>query len=244
MKYLKVWTSFREVIQRLTDSEKGRLFDMMLAYAETGEEPEKYIGNEAFLFPVAKQQIDLAAERAETLRQNGSKGGIAKSKNKQILANDSKSCQSLANDSNDEQKLAVKKRKEKKSNEKESKETLLSEDADDFMSVEDAHGIQSDHDTVLNAAEDAGFIMSNGVRASLIALYADHGLQKVLNGLNSCVKHGAPNLAYLEAVLKGEQRKKPEIKRVTAQQYSQRDYSGEQEEAVERMFRAIKGEGA
>ena len=105
------------------------------------------------------------------------------------------------------------------------------DDDDDF------HKIQSDHDRVLNAAEDAGFKMSNDVRATLIALYADHGLQKLLDGMKSCVDHGAPNLAYLKAVLKGEPRKdKSPGKTVTAQQYSQRSYDGEQEAAMRRML--------
>ena len=51
--------------------EKYRLFLMMLEYAETGEEPTEYIGNEAFLFPVAKQMIDLASEKNEKLRESG-----------------------------------------------------------------------------------------------------------------------------------------------------------------------------
>lgn len=121
MKYLKVWTSFRKVIQTLQDDEKGRLFDMMLAYAETGEEPQEFEGNERFLWYAAKQDIDMTAERAEKLRENASKGGLAKSKNKQALANDSKSYQELANVSNDEQELAEKKGKEKKGNIKEKK---------------------------------------------------------------------------------------------------------------------------
>ena len=54
------------------------------------------------------------------------------------------------------------------------------EDADD-----DFHRIQQEHDRVLTAAEDAGFRMSNDVRAALVALYADHGLQKILDGLRS-----------------------------------------------------------
>ena len=36
MEYLKIWVSFREVTECLADDEKGRLFDAMLAYAETG----------------------------------------------------------------------------------------------------------------------------------------------------------------------------------------------------------------
>ena len=61
MLYLKVWTSFREVIAPLSDAEKGRLFDAMLMYAETGEEPILFEGNERFLWPAAKQGIDQTA---------------------------------------------------------------------------------------------------------------------------------------------------------------------------------------
>ena len=105
--------------------------------------------------------------------------------------------------------------------------------------------IQSDHDRVINAAEDAGFTMSNDVRASLIALYAEHGLQKILDGLRSCVDHGAPNLAYLKGVLRGEPRKQfDKPKAVTAQQYGQRDYSNEQEEAMARMLASMRGENS
>ena len=74
MKYLKVWTSFREDISDLGDAEKGRLFVAMLEYAENGEEPT-ISGNERFIWPIAKKTIDLLAKRAEQLRENGEKGG-------------------------------------------------------------------------------------------------------------------------------------------------------------------------
>ena len=119
MKYLKVWTSFREVIEPLQDAEKGRLFDMMLLYAEEGTDPGNFAGNERFVWPAAKQIIDLAAEKAEKLRQNGSKGGTAKSENMKALANDSNSYQTVANDSKDNQSEAKGSHKEKKRNNKE-----------------------------------------------------------------------------------------------------------------------------
>ena len=119
MKYLKVWTSFRDVIQPLSDAEKGRLFDMMLQYAEDNTEPANFAGNERFTWPAAKQIIDLAAEKAEKLRQNGSKGGTAKSENMKALANDSNSYQSVAKDSNSYQTEANGSYKEKKRNYKE-----------------------------------------------------------------------------------------------------------------------------
>lgn len=74
MKYLKVWTSFRETMAALSDSEKGRLFDAMLNYADCGEEPELE-GGERYLWPVAKMNIDRMAQRNEQLKENGSKGG-------------------------------------------------------------------------------------------------------------------------------------------------------------------------
>ena len=221
MKYLKIWTSFLDLISTLEYDEIGRLFEMMLIYAESGKEPEDIDGNERFLWPVAKQQIDLTAEKNEILRQNGRKGGRPKTKDNQTEPNKTKG----------NQIKAIKERKEKESNEKESK---LSSS---FHADDDLHRIQSDHDRVLDAAEDAGFKMSNDVRAALIALYAEHGLQKILDGLQSCVEHGAPNLAYLKAVLRGEPRKeKPSGKTVPAQQYTQRSYDDEQEAAMRRML--------
>ena len=93
-----------------------------------------------------------------------------------------------------------------------------------LIADDDAKQIQNDHNRVLDAAEDAGFKMSNDVRGSLIALYAQYGLEKVLDGLKSCSEHGASNLAYLRAVLKGEP-KKQTGKVLPAQNFQQRDYS-------------------
>ena len=224
MKYLKVWTSFRDLIQRLNDDEVGRLFLMMLDYAADGTEPDDFIGNESFLFPVAKQMIDMAAEKNEILRQNGLKGGRPQTKQNQTEPEETKANQ-LVSDGNQTKAYKEKERKEKKSNEKESS----------FLDDDEAAGISADHDRILNAAEDAGFKMSNDVRASLIALFADYGLQKVLDGLRSCSEHGAPNLAYLRACMKDN----PKPGKLKSQQYEQRDYEDEQAEAMRRMIRAV-----
>ena len=101
--------------------------------------------------------------------------------------------------------------------------TNAREDDDAFVTDDEARAIQTEQNRVLDAAEDAGFLKSNSVRAKLLNLYAAHGLEKMLSALDSCVKHSAPNIAYLEAVLKGEPKKqKP---KVSAQDYSQRDYA-------------------
>lgn len=220
MKYLKIWTSFLDLISTLEYDEIGRLFEMMLIYAESGKEPEVIDGNERFLWPVAKQQIDLTAEKNEILRQNGMKGGRPKTKDNQTEPNKTKG----------NQIKAIKERKEKESNVKESNISSS------FHADDDLHRIQADHDRVLDAAEDAGFRGSDSERASLIDLYAQYGLEKMLAAISSCVKHSAPNLAYLEAVLKGEPKK------ANGNGYTQRDLSGAQDEAMARMIAAMQSE--
>ena len=107
-----------------------------------------------------------------------------------------------------------------------------------FIDDDEAKAIQSDQDRILDAAEDAGFLKSNSVRAKLLTLFADYGLEKMLAGFDSCVKHGAPNIAYLEACLKDAPRKqKP---KVNAQEYEQRNYSGVQDELLDEQAREIE----
>lgn len=69
MEYLKVWTSFRELLEPLNESERGRLFTAMLEYAETEETPELK-GNERYVWPAAKQSIDNTREKSEQMRSN------------------------------------------------------------------------------------------------------------------------------------------------------------------------------
>ena len=117
------------------------------------------------------------------------------------------------------------------------RETNTITESDDAAAVK----IQHDHDRVLDAAEDAGFLKSNSVRAKLIALYADHGLDKMLSAIDSCVHHGVINLAYLEGCLKGEPKKPKDTgQKLPAQDYHQREYSDAQEAAFERMM-ALEG---
>ena len=128
MNYLKVWTNFRDVVSSLTDAEVGRLFMAMLTYAETGEEPENFEGNERFLWAVAKRDIDMTNARNETFRQNGSKGGRPKTKQNQEKPNETKDYQEKPNETKRNQTepnetLKEKKRKEKKGNENNSRFT-------------------------------------------------------------------------------------------------------------------------
>ena len=58
MKYVKIDTDMRYLLTELSDTEIGRLFDAILSYAETGDDPITQ-GNERFVWPAAKRLIDL-----------------------------------------------------------------------------------------------------------------------------------------------------------------------------------------
>ena len=111
-----------------------------------------------------------------------------------------------------------------------------------FITDDEAVQIQQEQNRVLDAAEDAGFKMSNDVRASLIALYADNGLDKMLTGLKECSEHGALNLAYLRAVLKGQPRKKTgsEIDPRSFNNFTQRDYAGVQDQIMANLAKEME----
>lgn len=64
MKYIKVFTDFRELMEPLSDGERGRLFSAMLAYGADGADPG-LTGSERFLWPAARQIIDREAEAYE-----------------------------------------------------------------------------------------------------------------------------------------------------------------------------------
>ena len=55
--YFPAYHSYLEVMEALTDAEKGRLFTACLLYSKTGEVPQ-LSGNERYLFPAFKSQID------------------------------------------------------------------------------------------------------------------------------------------------------------------------------------------
>ena len=116
MKYLKVWTSFREVMKPLSDDEKGRLFVMMLIYAESFTEPEDFTGNERFVWPAAKQLIDLTYSENIKQRENGKKGGRPKTQENPEKPNDTQINQTEPNKSLKEKKSNIKKSNVKENN--------------------------------------------------------------------------------------------------------------------------------
>ena len=105
------------------------------------------------------------------------------------------------------------------------------------LSDGDAHEIQAEQNAVLEAAENAGFQHSPTVAQMLIALFADHGKDKMLDAINECVTHGAVNIAYLKAVLNGTGKRKT---RSRSGDFEQRDYSDVPGEMVKNLEDEVK----
>lgn len=95
--YIPVFLDWTEATQELNSQEKGRLIDAMVMYARGGDWQEQIKGNERYVFPMFRGQIDRHMNKVEALRENGKRGG---SKPKQTEANSSKRKQSQANNNN------------------------------------------------------------------------------------------------------------------------------------------------
>ena len=166
MKYLKVWTDFENVLSPLKEDEIGRLFLHMIRYARDGEIPTEFVGNEIFIWPTAKRDIDMAAERNEICRQNGLRGGRPKTKENQTEPNETKENQTEPNESRKE-----KKRNEKKGNEKERQDILILEPRKRFQppTVDDVRAYCEekgsywiDPERFVDYYESRGWILTNG----------------------------------------------------------------------------------
>ena len=223
---MKEWFKARNIwgaaITALSDEEAGRVAKAIWAYTMDGEIQTIEGAGKGILAMIL---MTLAQDEERDNDISAKRSNAAKSMH--LQANASKCIQMQANDSNCSNKNKNKNIDKEQESESES-----------FIDDGDAKAIQNDHDRVLTAAEDAGFKMSDDVRAWLIGFYATYGLEKVLDGFKACVKHGAVNLAYLEAVLKGSP-KKQSGRVLPAQDFEQRDYSHVQDEVMREVARDI-----
>lgn len=213
MEYLKVWTSFREFIEPLKDAEKGRLFYAMLVYAESGEEPVLFEGNERFIWPVARQGIDATSKKVEALKANGSKGGRGNTKDKQEEATESNEKQNKANE-----RLNVNVKDNVNIKEKVNKRFIP-------PSVEEVAAYCRERGNNVDAQTFVDFYSSKGWRVG----------NSPMKDWKACVRtweRGRSNTS---------ERQPPRL--LPAQAYSQRDYSGEDDEAIRRMLAMGEKEG-
>ena len=85
MTYIKLFVDYLDAIEPLGDAERGRLFTSLLEYARTGEAPQLG-GNERFLFPMMRAQIDRDNAAMTGLSEARSKAGKIGAEAKQANA--------------------------------------------------------------------------------------------------------------------------------------------------------------
>ena len=96
MAYIKLFVDYLDAIEPLGDAERGRLFTSLLEYARTGEAPQLG-GNERFLFPMMRAQIDRDNVAMTGLSEARSKAGKIGAEAKQANAGFAKQNKQMPN---------------------------------------------------------------------------------------------------------------------------------------------------
>lgn len=213
MKYLQIYPDeIKALTERLDDAERGRLFMAMIAYAETGEEPN-LLGNENFVWPQARLHLDkqreaysekvAGAERArearEQAKKNEQKGNFCSQKKNSDSRNSNSDSRKKTLDSREEQEQEHKHKQEHK--------TLLPPPTPSTTTPVDKDLVE-----VMAAWEKASARYVTEAEADdLKDALSEHGKADALEAIKVCVRNRAVKLAYFRKVLANlhnEQRKK------------------------------------
>ncbi len=192
MEYLKIWTSFLEIMEPLNDSERGRLFTAMLEYAQTGAIPDLK-GNERFTWPTAKQTIDRTRAESEKQTANGSKGGRPRK-------NPEKPTETQQDPTKPTETLKDKV-KEDINKEKEEEETRTREDGPFGLTDEGIHASLLQDQQIEEAAKRIGLQTTEAGMMKARDLVRQYNLEAVLDAISKSVD--VPKWAYVEGVLRG-----------------------------------------
>ena len=194
LEYVPVFWDWIEVTGELNDQEKGRLIDAMVMYSRGGDWQDRIKGNERYLFPAFRQQIERARAMSEKRADAGATGG------KQAQANASKAEQNKANASKRKQTQANASKIAKKE-EEEKKEVATTGCGGGFLTEDEAQSLSASLDEVYAEAERCGFTCTAREIDELTALAAEHGAERVCDAIRIASDRGKPNLGYLRGIL-------------------------------------------
>lgn len=192
--YVPVFWDWIEVTGELNDQEKGRLIDAMVMYSRGGDWQDRIKGNERYLFPAFRQQIERARTMSEKRSDAGATGG------KQAQANASKAKQIQANASKRNQTQANASKIAKKEEEKE-KVVATTDSGGGFLTEAEAQALSARLGEVYAEAERCGFTCTAREIDELTALAAEHGAERVCDAIRIASDRGKPNLGYLRGIL-------------------------------------------
>lgn len=163
--YFCCYHSYLEVMEQLNDTERGRLFAACLTYSKTGEAPELR-GNERFVFPAFRSQIDRDNANYEETCKKRSKSASAR-----WSANDANASKSIPDDAKDAKEKEKEKAKTKtKAKTKEKEKNIYGEYANVRLSDTELLKLQEEFPANWQALIDrlSGYMASTGKK------YIDH----------------------------------------------------------------------
>jgi hypothetical protein len=239
MEYLKIWTSFAEILEPLNDSERGRLFTAMLEYAGEEKLPE-FKGNERFVWPAAKQAIDRARAESDKQTANGSKGG--RPKKSPTKPNETQQNPTKPNETQQNPKDNIKKNNIKKNNTADAvytpapaPEGIIPFGAE-LTDDEIAESLSRDRQ-IEDACKDWGLPCNPGSMIHARDLAREYSLEWLLEAIKRAGLGKSQTWAYVDGILRSFRANggidapgsgKAAGKAVSAQQYGQRQYTEEE----------------
>lgn len=221
--FIKIYFSFDKDTACLSDIEKGRLLLAMVRYAEDGIEPN-LTGNERFLWPVIKGQIDREIDSYDKKIENGRCGGRpkpqAEPKETEINQTEPNKTEIIQAEPKrtETRKIEDKDKSEEEDKEKESKEKkrrFAPPTRDEVAAYCQERRNQVDPERFIDFYASKGWKVGN---QSMVDWKA---------AVRTWEKDGT---------------KQPARMTVSAQAYTQRSYAGEDQEAMNRMIRSGRDE--
>ena len=215
--YIPIFLDFNETTQDLTDEECGRLIRAIVDYANDNDYEKRLTGSEMIAFRFLKGLVDRNAAISEKRAQARSE----KNKTEQNGTNDNKAEQNGTN-------YATKTKTETNTNTK-NKNKDIEERFDRFWFVYPRHEGKQTAQKAFNALNPSEELLLTMIEAVERQKRSDQWS-----------KDGGQFIPHPTTWLRGKRWEDeppiPQSKVVPAQNYDQRDYSGETEAAIERMM--------
>lgn len=218
--FLPIFLDFNETTQDLDDAQCGRLIRALVDYAN-GNDCELE-GMELMAFRFLKGSIDRNAKLSAIRAEAGAKGG------KQTQANASKNKQTEANESNLKQN-AINNNNDINKNTNNDNKRLVDDRFDRFWSAYPRHTAKVNAKKSFDKLNPDEQLLSEMLRA----VEAQKQSEQWTKDNGQYIPHPA---TWINQRRWEDDLPKASVKVLPVQQYSQRDYAGEQEEALRRML--------
>ena len=210
--YFCAYHSYLEAMEPLNDAERGRLFTACLTYSMTGESPQ-LTGNERFVFPSLKGQIDRDNQRfAEFDRkqaENGRKGGRPRKKPKETTEGEEssqkpKKATGLSENPKNPTLFSETQKSQDKEKDKDKDKEIDKEDDKDSLRSSSSSEKADDDDSPERFWEDAGLGTLSPHIAQQIEDYCNRGVENalIIAAIKEAVDHSAKSpWSYTKAIL-------------------------------------------